>query len=120
MAAKPWNGDPVRCLDAAAQAQLVAWVGQQLGITLAELRKALQVERGQRMYLSPVWWVLAKHDLRRKKALYAAGRDAPRVVVLCGALIKAVARREDPRRFKFLDKTGPRLAFARRYGRTPD
>lgn len=28
VAAKPWNGGPVRYLDAAAQAQLVVWVGQ--------------------------------------------------------------------------------------------
>ena len=67
VAAKPWNGGPARCLDAAAQAQLVVWVGQQPDITLAELREALQVERGQRVCLSTVWRVLAEHDLRRKK-----------------------------------------------------
>ena len=70
VAAKPWNGGPARCLDAAAQAQLVVWVGQQPDITLAELRETLQVERGQRgqrVGLSTVWRVLAEHDLRRKK-----------------------------------------------------
>ena len=30
-----------------------------------------------------------------------------------------MARHEDPRRFKFVDETGRRLAFARRYGRAP-
>ncbi len=67
VAAKPWNGGPARCLDAAAQAQLVVWVGQQPDITLAELCEALQVERGQRVCLSTVWRVLAEHDLRRRK-----------------------------------------------------
>ena len=67
VAAKPWNGGPARCLGAAAQAQLVVWVGQQPDITLAELREALQVERGQRVCLSTVWRVLAEHDLRLKK-----------------------------------------------------
>ena len=82
VAAKPWNGGPARCLDAAAQAQLVAWAGQQPGITLAELREALQVERGQRgqrVGLSTVWRVLAEHDLRRKKSpLRRRARRAPR------------------------------------------
>ena len=67
VAAKPWNGGPARCLDAAAQAQLVAWVGQQPDITLAELQTLLAAERGQRVCVSTVWQVLAAHDLRRKK-----------------------------------------------------
>ena len=67
LAAKPWNGGPARCLDAAAQARPVAWVGQQPDSTLAELREALPAERGQRVWLSRVWQVLAGHDLRRKK-----------------------------------------------------
>ena len=31
-----------------------------------------------------------------------------------------MARHKDPRRFKFVDETGPRQAFVRRYGRAPD
>ena len=67
VAAKPWAGGPARCLNAAAQAQLVARVGEQPDVTLAELRDALLAERGQRVCLSTVWRVLAEHDLRRKK-----------------------------------------------------
>ena len=67
VAAKPWNGGPPRCLDAAAQARLLALVGQQPDVTLAELRDTLLVERGQRVCLSTVWRVLAEHDWRRKK-----------------------------------------------------
>ena len=33
------------------------------------------------------------------------------------AFVEAVARHEDPARFKFVDETGLHLAFARRYGR---
>ncbi len=33
--------------------------------------------------------------------------------------MEAVARHEDPRRFKFVNETDLRLAFARRYGRAP-
>ena len=67
VAAKPWNGGPARCLDAAAQAQLVAWVGQQPDITLVELQELLAAERGQRVCVGTVWRVLDAHDLRRKK-----------------------------------------------------
>ncbi|MBD2766615.1 hypothetical protein IC235_01755 [Hymenobacter sp. BT664] len=67
VAAKPWNGGPARCLDAAAQAQLVAWVGQQPDIPLAELRALLAAQNGLRVCVSTVWQVLAAHDLRRKK-----------------------------------------------------
>ena len=66
-AAKPDNGGPARCLDAAAQAQLVAWVGQQPDSTLAELRERLAAQNGQRVCVSMVWQVLAAHELRRKK-----------------------------------------------------
>lgn len=51
--------------------------------------------------------------------MHAAERDAPRVVALRGAFVEAVARHEDPRRFKFVDETGLHLAFTRRYGRAP-
>lgn len=67
VAANPWNGGPARCLDAAAQAHLVALVGQQPDAPLAELRDALLAGRGQRVCLGTVWRVLAEHDLRRKK-----------------------------------------------------
>jgi len=108
---------PGRCLDAAAQARLVALVGQKPDVTLAELRGTLLAERGQRVCLSTVWRVLAEHDLRRKKALHAAERDTSRVVALRGAFVEALAQHEDPRRFKFVDETGLHLAFTRRYGR---
>ena len=35
------------------------------------------------------------------------------------AFVEAVARDEDPTRFKFVDETGLHLAFARRYARAP-
>ena len=41
VAARPRTGGPPPKLDAAAQAQVVAWVGQQPDVTLAELQAAL-------------------------------------------------------------------------------
>ena len=67
VAAQPHTGGPAAKLDAAAQAQLVAWVGQQPDVTLAELQAALVAGGGPAVSLTLVWQVLAAHDLRRKK-----------------------------------------------------
>ena len=64
---KPATGGRARCLDAAARALLVARVGRQPDVTLAELQALLVAERGQAVRLGVVWRVLAEHDLRRKK-----------------------------------------------------
>lgn len=42
VAARPHTGGPAPKLDAAAQAQLVAWIGQRPDSMLAELRAALE------------------------------------------------------------------------------
>lgn len=67
VAALPGRGGPPRCLDAAAQAWLLAQVGRQPDATLAELRDALQAETGQRVSVGSVWRVLDEQGLRRKK-----------------------------------------------------
>ncbi|WP_460677618.1 hypothetical protein, partial [Hymenobacter coalescens] len=58
MAALPGRGGPPRCLDAAAQAWLVAQVGRQPDATLAELRDALQAQAGRRVSVGVIWRVL--------------------------------------------------------------
>ena len=67
LAPKPASGGRPRCLDASAQALLVARVGQQPDVTLAELQGLLVAERGQTVCLGVVWRVLDEADLRRKK-----------------------------------------------------
>lgn len=67
LAPKPATGGRPRCLAPSARALLVARVGQQPDVTLAELQALLVAERGQRVCLGVVWRVLAEHDLRRKK-----------------------------------------------------
>ena len=67
VAALPSRGGPPRCLDAQAQAWLVAQVGRQPDATLAELRDALTAETGQCVSVGAVWRVLDEHGLRRKK-----------------------------------------------------
>lgn len=67
VAALPGRGGPPRCLDAAAQAWLVAEVGRQPDATLAELRNALQVQIGRRVSVGVIWRVLDEQHLRRKK-----------------------------------------------------
>ncbi|TYZ07053.1 transposase [Hymenobacter lutimineralis] len=67
LAALPGRGGPPRCLDAAGQAWLVAQVGRQSDVTLAELRDALAADTGQRVSVGSVWRVLDEHGLRRKK-----------------------------------------------------
>ena len=67
LAAWPGRGGPPRCLDAQAQAWLLARVGAQPDATLVELRDALLVETGQRVSVGAVWRVLDEHGWRRKK-----------------------------------------------------
>ncbi len=67
LAPKPATGGRPRCLAAADRAVLVARVGQQPDVTLAELQALLAAERGQTVCLGVVWRVLDEHDLRRKK-----------------------------------------------------
>ncbi len=67
LAPKPATGGRPRCLDAAVRAVLVARVGQQPDVTLAELQQVLTAEHGQTVCLGVVWRVLDEHDLRRKK-----------------------------------------------------
>ena len=67
VAALPGRGGPPRCLDAAAQAWLVAQVGRQPDATLVELRDGLLGETGQQVSVGTVWRVLAEHGWRRKK-----------------------------------------------------
>ena len=119
VAAKPWNGGPAQCLDAAAQAQLVAWVGQQPDITLAELNAARGRTQAARVREHGLAGAGRARFAAQKKALHAAERDTPRVVALRAAFVEAVAQHENPRHFKFVDETALHLAFARRYGRAP-
>ncbi|MCR5889037.1 transposase [Hymenobacter sp. J193] len=79
LAALPGRGGPPRCLDATAQAWLVAQVGRQSDATLAELRDALAADTGQRVSVGVIWRVLDEHGLRRKKSLHATERDTQRV-----------------------------------------
>ena len=67
VAARPHTGGPSAKLDAAAQAQLVAWVGQRPDSTLAELQAALAAAGGPAVSLTLVWQVLAVHGWRQKK-----------------------------------------------------
>lgn len=52
-----------------------------------------------------------------KKSLHATERDSPRVQALRGAHVEAIAQRTDVARFHFLDETGLRLDYTRRYAR---
>ena len=67
LAPKPASGGRARYLDAAAQAWLVAYVGQQPDATLAELNRAWQAQGGRPVGQTCLWQVLDEHDLRRKK-----------------------------------------------------
>ena len=77
VAARPHTGGPPPKLDAAAQAQVVAWVGQQPDVTLAELQAALVSGGGPAVSLTVVWQVLAAHDLRRKKRVFTPPNATP-------------------------------------------
>lgn len=67
LAPKPATGGRPRYLDAAAQAWLVAYVGQHPDATLAELHQAWQAQGGRPVGQTCLWQVLNEHDLRRKK-----------------------------------------------------
>lgn len=67
LAPKPAGGGRARFLDAAAQAWLVAYVGQHADVTLAELGAAWQASGGRPVGQTCLWQVLAEHGLRRKK-----------------------------------------------------
>ncbi len=77
VAARPHTGGPAAKLDAAAQAQLVAWVNQQPDVTLAELQTALVTGGGPSVSLTLIWQVLAAHDLRRKKRVSTPPNATP-------------------------------------------
>ena len=77
VAARPHTGGPAPKLDATAQAQLVAWVGQRPDITLAELQAALETGGGPAVSLTLIWQVLAAHDLRRKKRVSTPPNATP-------------------------------------------
>ena len=66
---KPATGGRARYLDAAAQAWLVAYVGQHPDTTLAELNQAWQAQGGRPVGQTCLWQVLAEQHLRRKKKL---------------------------------------------------
>ena len=77
VAARPHTGGPSAKLDAAAQAQLVAWVGQRPDSTLAELQAALAAAGGPAVSLTLVWQVLAAHGWRRKKRVSTPPNATP-------------------------------------------
>lgn len=56
-------------------------------------------------------------DCGAKKSRHATERDTSRVHELRRQQVEAVARRGDVHRFYFLDETGLRLDYCRRYGR---
>ncbi|GAA3942977.1 hypothetical protein [Hymenobacter algoricola] len=67
LAPKPASGGRARYLDTAAQAWLVAYVGQQADVTLAELNQAWQAQGGRPIGQTCLWRVLDEQELRRKK-----------------------------------------------------
>ncbi len=67
LAPKPASGGRARYLDAAAQAWLVAYMGQHPDATLAELNQAWQAQGGRPVGQTCMWQVLDAHQLRRKK-----------------------------------------------------
>ena len=66
-APKPARGGPARRLSADDQAWLVAYVGEQADVTLAELNAAWLVHSGRPVGQTSIWNVLNEHQLRRKK-----------------------------------------------------
>jgi hypothetical protein len=73
-----------------------AWTNCKLGLGLAGLH-----EQG---------W-------RRKKRLHATDCDTPRVHALRGDHVEVMAQRTEVARFHFLNETGLRLDYTRRYAR---
>lgn len=67
LAPKPATGGRARYLDAAAQAWLVAYVGQHADATLAELNQAWQAQGGRAVGQTCLWQALQDQHLRRKK-----------------------------------------------------
>lgn len=67
LAPRPATGGRARYLDAAAQAWLVAYVGQHPDATLAELNQAWQAQGGRPVCQTCIWQVLDERRLRRKK-----------------------------------------------------
>ncbi|GAA3917671.1 hypothetical protein GCM10022406_00530 [Hymenobacter algoricola] len=67
LAPKPATGGRARYLDAAAQAWLVAYVGQHADATLAELNQAWQAQGGRPVGQTCLWQALHEQHLRRKK-----------------------------------------------------
>ncbi len=77
VAARPHTGGAGRKLDAAARAQVAAWVGEQPDVTLAELQAALVAAGGPLVSRTLLWQVLAAHDLRRKKRVSTPPNATP-------------------------------------------
>ncbi|HEX8428702.1 hypothetical protein [Hymenobacter sp.] len=115
LAAKPVNGGPARCLSAEDQAWLVAYVQEHPDGTLAELGHAWQHYSGRVVGQTCLWQVLAEHGLRRKKSLHASERDTPRVAQTREKYRQTEQVRPATARFHFLDETGLRLEYTRRY-----
>lgn len=67
LAPKPARGGRARYLDTAAQAWLVAYVGEHADATLAELSQAWLAHSGRSVGQTCIWNVLDEHKLRRKK-----------------------------------------------------
>ena len=67
LAALPQRSGPASCLDAAAQAQVVACLGQQPDATLAELCTWLAAIGGPAVSQSTLWRAVQALDWRRKK-----------------------------------------------------
>ena len=67
LAPKPASGGRARYLDAAAQAWLVAYVGEHPDVTLAELSQAWQAQGGRAVGQTCLWQVLDEHERRKKK-----------------------------------------------------
>lgn len=67
LAPKRASGGRVRYLDAAAQAWLVAYVGQHADATLAELNQAWQAQGGRPVGQTCLWQALHDQHLQRKK-----------------------------------------------------
>lgn len=88
--------------------------------TLAELRTTWVVAGGRPVYLPMLWRLLDEYGLRRKKSLHATKRSSERVRALLQQHVEAIAARTDVSRFHFLDETGLRLDYTRRYGRARD
>lgn len=92
-------------------------MGQHADATLAELGHAWQTHVGRPVGQTSIWTVLDEHGLRRKKSNHATERDSERVVAARAQHVETVCTRPDVARFYFLDETGLRLDYCRRYAR---